>query len=171
MTKLICVKFFHAVCGWKATLLQSYLACSAGVIEAVGSSVSLFKVGDEVFYAGAIQRQGTNAEYHLVDERIVGHKPKRLDFSEAAALPLVALTAWEGILEGFSIPRPTTPGHPPPGFEHKVILIVAGAGGVGSIAIQIAKRLLGLKVVASASRPETVEYCRRMGADVVIDHR
>lgn len=133
-----------------------------------GSEVTLFNVGDEVMYAGAIHRQGTNAPFHVVDERIVGRKPRNLSHAETAAVPLVALTAWEGMVEGMGIPIPETLGR---AAKEKTILVVAGAGGVGSIAIQIAKRVLGLRVVATASRPETKAFCERLGADVVINHR
>lgn len=137
---------------------------AAGVVEAVGPAVTRFKPGDAVFYAGAIDRPGTNAERHAVDERIVGPKPQSLSFAEAAALPLTALTAWELLFDRLGVPygRKTT---------DDAILIVNGAGGVGSILTQIARRLTGLTVIATASRPETVEWVRRMGAHHVIDHR
>ncbi|NYZ15614.1 zinc-binding alcohol dehydrogenase family protein [Azospirillum sp. RWY-5-1] len=137
---------------------------AAGVVEAVGPAVTRFKPGDAVFYAGAIDRPGTNAELHAVDERIVGPKPESLSFAEAAALPLTALTAWELLFDRLGVPygRKTS---------DDAILIVNGAGGVGSILTQIARRLTGLTVIATASRPETVEWVRRMGAHHVIDHR
>lgn len=137
---------------------------AAGVVEAVGPAVTRFKPGDAVFYAGAIDRPGTNAERHAVDERIVGPKPQSLSFAEAAALPLTALTAWELLFDRLGVPygRKTT---------DDAILIVNGAGGVGSILTQIARRLTGLTVIATASRPETAEWTRRMGAHHVIDHR
>jgi len=136
---------------------------AAGVVEAVGEAVTRFKVGDRVYYAGDITRPGTNSELHLVDERIVGAAPKSLSAAEAAALPLTAITAWELLFQRM----PYDSEH---GGRGKSLLIIAGAGGVGSIAIQIAKRA-GFRVVATASRAETVEWCRRMGADEVVDHR
>ncbi|WP_223620355.1 zinc-binding alcohol dehydrogenase family protein [Lysobacter sp. ESA13C] len=136
---------------------------AAGVVEAVGEAVARFKVGDRVYYAGDITRPGTNSELHLVDERIVGAAPKSLSAAEAAALPLTAITAWELLFQRM----PYDSEH---GGRGKTLLIIAGAGGVGSIAIQIAKRA-GFRVVATASRAETVEWCRRMGADEVVDHR
>ncbi|MEZ0169031.1 zinc-binding alcohol dehydrogenase family protein [Microvirga sp. TS319] len=136
---------------------------AAGIVRAVGSEASLFKPGDEVFYAGAITRSGTNAEFHAVDERLVGRKPARLSFEEAAALPLTTLTAWETLFDRLDIRRPVK------GAAH-AILIVGGAGGVGSIAIQLARRLTDVTVIATASRPETQEWCRTLGAHHVIDH-
>lgn len=136
---------------------------AAGVIKAVGADVTLFKPGDEVFYAGAINRPGTNAEYHLVDERIVGLKPKSLSFAEAAALPLTAITAYEALFDRLKVHDPVL------GAEH-AILITGGAGGVGSIAIQLAKQLTDLTVIATASRPETATWAKALGADHVIDH-
>ena len=136
---------------------------AAGVVKAVGSDVTLFKPGDEVYYAGAIGRPGTNAEYHLVDERIVGIKPKSLSFAEAAALPLTAITAYEALFDRLKV------GDPVLGAE-RAILITGGAGGVGSIAIQLAKTLTDLKVIATASRPETADWAKSLGADHLIDH-
>src|ERR1700738_222819 len=137
---------------------------AAGVVESVGEKVTLFKPGDEVFYAGAIDRPGTNSELHLVDERIVGRKPKTLSFTEAAALPLTSITAWELLFDRLGVPcgRKTRGG---------TLLIIKGAGGVGSILTQLARRLTGLTVVGTASRTETVAWCRKMGAHHVIDHR
>lgn len=136
---------------------------AAGVVEAVGPDVTLFKPGDEVFYAGSRSRSGTNAQWHLVDERIVGRKPRSLDFAQAAAMPLTAITAWEALFDrlGLRIGRPDDAG---------TLLITAGAGGVGSIAIQLARRLTGAQVVATASRPETRAQAKRLGAHLVIDH-
>ncbi|WP_407570565.1 zinc-binding alcohol dehydrogenase family protein [Deinococcus altitudinis] len=136
---------------------------ASGTVEAVGAEVTLFAVGDEVYYAGDYTRPGSNAELQAVDERIVGHKPRSLSFAEAAALPLTAITAWEGMVDRL---------HVRPGGEDagKSILIIGGAGGVGSVAIQLAKQF-GLKVIATASRPETAEWVRSMGADEVIDHK
>ena len=135
---------------------------AAGVVDAVGPDVTLFKPGDEVFYAGSILRPGTNSEFHLVDERIVGRKPKSLDFAAAAALPLTSITAWEMLFDRFAIPRG--------GADGKSLLIVGGAGGVGSILIQLARALTKLTVIATASRPETQAWCRELGAHHVIDH-
>jgi zinc-binding alcohol dehydrogenase family protein len=136
---------------------------AAGVVTEVGDACSLFKPGDEVFYAGAMERAGTNSQYHLVDERLVGHKPKSISFAQAAALPLTSITAWEIIFDRLGIP-----------FGDKsirdTILVINGAGGVGSILTQMARRLTGATVVATASRPETVEWCGRMGAHHVINH-
>ena len=136
---------------------------AAGVVEAVGADVTLFKPGDAVWYAGDITRPGSNAQYQLVDERIVGHKPKTLDFARAAALPLTTITAWELLFDRMRLDLDGAD-------AGKSLLIIAGAGGVGSIAIQLARRA-GLVVIATASRPETVEWCQRMGAQHVIDHR
>ena len=142
------------VLGWDA----------AGTVVALGPDVTLFKVGDPVFYAGSITRPGANSEYHLVDERIVGHKPALLDFAQAAALPLTAITAWEAMFDRLGIsPKGDDAG--------KSVLIIGGAGGVGSIGIQLAKVLAGLTVIATASRPESEAWCRRLGADHTIDHR
>src|SRR3984885_7047793 len=137
---------------------------AAGIVDAVGSDVTLFKAGDEVFYAGSIQRQGTNSEFHLVDERIVGRKPKTVSFPQAAALPLTSITAWELLFDRLGV----APGN---SLDSRTLLIVGGAGGVGSMLIQLARRLTGLTVVATASRPESVAWCRRLGAHHVIDHR
>jgi zinc-binding alcohol dehydrogenase family protein len=136
---------------------------AAGVVEAVGSDVTFFKVGDEVFYAGAMDRSGTNAEFHLVDERIVGPKPKSLSFGEAAAMPLTTITAWEILFDRMRIPR---------GSKESAgsLLILNGAGGVGSMMVQLATRLTGLDVIASASRPETTAWVRALGAKYVADH-
>jgi zinc-binding alcohol dehydrogenase family protein len=141
------------VLGWDA----------AGTVEAAGPEVTLFRPGDEVYYAGDVTRPGANSELHLVDERIVGRKPKRLDFAQAAAIPLTAITAWEAFFDRMKIDR----GGKDAG---KTILIIGGAGGVGSIGIQLAK-LAGLRVIASASRPETVAWVKELGADEVVDHR
>lgn len=133
---------------------------AAGVVVGIGSDVSLFKVGDEVFYAGQIERPGSNAERQAVDERITGPKPRSLDFAEAAALPLTMITAWELLFDRMKAGR----------NEDETLLIVGGAGGVGSALIQIAKAVTKLRVVATASRPETRQWCLDLGADVVIDH-
>jgi zinc-binding alcohol dehydrogenase family protein len=136
---------------------------AAGIVDAVGPDVTLFKAGDEVFYAGSILRQGTNSEFHLVDERIVGRKPKTLSFAEATALPLTSITAWELLFDRLS----AVPGK---SLDPRTLLIVGGAGGVGSILIQLARRLTGLNVVATASRPESQKWCLELGAHAVIDH-
>jgi NADPH2:quinone reductase len=136
---------------------------AAGVVEAVGPEVTLFQPGDEVYYAGDVTRSGTNAQFHLVDERLVGRKPTTLDFAQAAALPLTAITAWELLFERmpFSIDMEG---------NSRTLLVIAGAGGVGSIAIQLAKHA-GFEVIATASRQETIDWCKSMGADAVVDHR
>jgi NADPH2:quinone reductase len=136
---------------------------AAGVVEAVGAEVSGFKPGDEVYYAGDVTRPGSNAQYQAVDARIVAHRPRRLDAAAAAALPLTAITAWELLFQRM-------PYNPEQGGNGKSILIIAGAGGVGSIAIQLARRA-GFTVIATASRPETQAWCRAMGAQHVVDHR
>ena len=135
----------------------------AGVVKAVGSDVSLFKVGDKVFYAGSIARAGANSERHVVDERIVGHMPKSLGFAEAAALPLTAITAWELLFERLAISQGQTD-------LQQSLLIVGAAGGVGSILTQLASQLTALKVIGSASRPDTQAWVRELGADVIVDH-
>ena len=136
---------------------------AAGVVQAVGPEVTLFKPGDEVYYAGSVIRQGTNSEFHLVDERIVGSKPANLSFAQAAALPLTTLTAWELMFERMGISK--TGAH-----AGRSLLILGGAGGVGSIAIQLAKKLGRLTVTASAARPESIAWCKDMGADATVDH-
>jgi len=145
----------------KGTKVIGYDA--AGVVRQVGSDVSKFKVGDEVFYAGDITRSGTNSELHAVDERIVGKKPKSLGFAEAAGFPLTSITAWEILFDSFALKEGEGKG--------ESLLIIGGAGGVGSILIQLAKKLTGLTVIATASRPETTEWVKKMGADHVINHR
>ncbi len=136
---------------------------AAGIVDAVGPEVTLFKPGDEVFYAGSIQRQGTNSEFHLVDERIVGKKPRSLSFAQAAALPLTSITAWELLFDRLG----AVPGK---SVDPRTLLIIGGAGGVGSILIQLARRLTGLTVVATATRPESQKWCLELGAHAVIDH-
>src|SRR5256714_4986887 len=135
---------------------------ATGVVAAAGPDVTLFKPGDDVWYAGSIVRPGTNSEFHLVDERIVGNKPKTLGFAAAAALPLTSITAWEMLFDRFAVPRG--------GGEGKSLLIVGGAGGVGSIATQLARKLTKLTVISTASRPETQAWCKELGAHHVIDH-
>ncbi|NFV81451.1 zinc-binding alcohol dehydrogenase family protein [Magnetospirillum aberrantis] len=141
------------VLGWDA----------AGVVVATGPDATLFKPGDAVFHAGDLSRPGTNAQFHLVDERIVGPKPASLDFAAAAALPLTAITAWELLFDRLEIKRGA-------GADSRILLIVGGAGGVGSIAIQLARHLTGLTVIATASRPETKQWCADLGAHHVLDH-
>ncbi|KES20360.1 MULTISPECIES: zinc-binding alcohol dehydrogenase family protein [Pseudomonas] len=143
----------YKVLGWDA----------AGVVRAVGSEVSLFRPGDEVFYAGDLTRPGSNAELQLVDERIVGAKPARLDFAQAAALPLTSITAWELLFERLQIAEG-------PGSAGQSLLIVGAAGGVGSILVQLARHLTGVTVIGTASRAETREWVRDLGAHHVIDH-
>ena len=141
------------VIGWDA----------AGVVKAVGPDVTLFKVGDEVWYAGSLTRAGTNSERHLVDERIVGYKPKNLDFGKAAALPLTAITAWELLFERLEVSRDKS-------VAGKSLLVIGAAGGVGSILVQLARQLTGLTIIATASRPDTADWVRELGAHHVIDH-
>lgn len=134
---------------------------ACGVIRARGPEAHIFGDGEEVFYAGAVNRPGSNAQFHLVDERIVGRKPRNLSFAEAAAMPLTSITAWEALFDRLRVPRDTATG---------AVLIIGGAGGVGSMAIQLARRLTGLRVIATASRPETREWCLKLGAHDVLDH-
>lgn len=141
------------VLGWDA----------AGVVKAVGSEVTLFQPGDQVFYAGAIDRAGANSELHLVDERIAGPMPTGLSFAEAAALPLTAITAWELLFERLQIAEGSAD-------QGQSLLIVGAAGGVGSILTQLARRLTGLTVIGTASRPQTQAWVRELGAHHVIDH-
>ena len=133
------------VLGWDA----------AGTVESVGPQVSLFKPGDAVYYAGDVTRPGCDSEYHLVDERIVGRKPKKLDFAQAAAMPLTSITAWEAFFDRMKVQ------------SGRSILIISGAGGVGSIGIQLAKNF-GLRVIATASRPDTAAWVKELGADEVV---
>jgi NADPH:quinone reductase len=141
------------VLGWDAS----------GVVVAVGPDVTLFTPGDEVYYAGDLTRPGTNSEFHVVDERIVGHKPRTLTHAEAAALPLTTITAYEAFFDRLRIDRDGA-------HAGQTILIIGGAGGVGSIGIQLAKRA-GLLVIATASRPETIAWVKELGADHVVNHR
>src|SRR5512140_3803459 len=136
---------------------------AAGIVDAVGPDVSLFKPGDEVFYAGSILRQGTNAEFHLVDERIVGNKPKSLSFAQAAALPLTSITAWELLFDRLG----AAPGK---SLDDRTLLITGAAGGVGSILIQLARRLTGLTVVATATRRESTDCRPEICNHEEIDH-
>lgn len=141
------------VLGWDA----------AGFVQEIGEAAEGFRPGDAVYYAGALGRPGTNAQFHLVDSRIVARKPESLDFADAAALPLTAITAWEAVFDRLDVTKPV-PGAAP------AIVIVGGAGGVGSIAVQIARARTSLTVIATASRPETKEWVRALGAQHVIDH-
>lgn len=136
---------------------------AAGIVRARGPEAAFFHVGDEVFYAGVVNRPGSNAQLQLVDERITGHKPKTLSFAQAAAMPLTSITAWEALFDRLRIPRGGTP-------SGDAVLITGGAGGVGSMAVQLARRLTGLKVITTASRPETRAWCEQMGAHHVLDH-
>ena len=136
---------------------------AAGVVEAVGSEVTLFRPGERVWYAGAIDRPGSNADYQVVDERIVGKMPASLDFAAAAALPLTSITAWELLFDRMKVGRG--------GGAGESLLVVGGAGGVGSMLVQLARRLTQLHVIATASRPESESWCRELGAHEVIDHR
>jgi zinc-binding alcohol dehydrogenase family protein len=133
---------------------------AAGIVEAVGPEVTTLSVGDEVWYAGDVTRPGTNAEFHAVDERIVSRKPSTLSFSEAAAMPLTTITAWETLFERFRL-NSDSPG---------TLVVLGAAGGVGSIMVQLAKVLTAVRVVATASRPESVDWVRQLGADAVVDH-
>ena len=142
----------HKVLGWDV----------AGVVRAVGADVNLFKPGDAVYYACAIDRAGGNSERHVVDERIVGHKPASLDFAQAAALPLTAITAWELLFDRLGVPRD--------GGDGQALLVVGAAGGVGSILVQLARKLTKLRVIGTASRPETAAWVEDLGAQDVIDH-
>ncbi|NMZ62173.1 zinc-binding alcohol dehydrogenase family protein [Pseudomonas nitroreducens] len=144
----------HKVLGWDAS----------GVVRAVGSEVSLFKPGDKVWYAGDLTRPGSNAELQLVDERIVGAMPQSLDFAHAAALPLTTITAWELLFDRLQVAAGSA-------SKGQSLLIVGAAGGVGSILTQLARQLTGMTVIGTASRPETQEWVRNLGAHHVIDHR
>ncbi|WP_437906485.1 zinc-binding alcohol dehydrogenase family protein [Sorangium sp. So ce327] len=141
------------VLGWDA----------AGIVESVGADVTVFRPGDKVYYAGSIARPGSNAEVHLVDERIAAPMPRSLGFADAAALPLTSLTAWEGLFERLGVD--------PEGRDAgSTVLVLGGAGGVGSMVVQLAKAA-GLRVVATASREESRAWARSLGADVLVDHR
>lgn len=143
----------YKIIGWDAV----------GVVKSVGEKVSLFNVGDEVWYAGDISRSGSYAEYQLVDERIVGHKPKSLTYSQAAALPLTGITAWEILFDRLGLPQDGS-------ATDARILIIGAAGGVGSITTQLAVKLTGAEVIGTASRPESAAWVHKLGADAVIDH-
>jgi zinc-binding alcohol dehydrogenase family protein len=143
------------VLGWDAS----------GVVLSVGSAVTKFRPGESVYYAGEIGRQGSFAEFQLVNERLAAHKPESLDHAEAAALPLTALTAWSALFARMKVPRD------PLANAGKSILIIGAAGGVGSMAVQFAARVAGLAVIATASRPDSADWVRALGATHVIDHR
>ena len=140
------------IIGWDAT----------GTVKEVGEDVSLFKVGDEVWYAGDFTRQGSYAQFQVVDERIVGKKPQSLSYAEAAALPLTTLTAWEMLFDRLEVAKIDA---------NKSILVIGAAGGVGSILVQLAKKLTKLNIIATASREETTAWLQELGADTVINHR
>lgn len=144
----------HRLLGWDA----------AGVVTAVGSEVTLFKVGQSVYYAGTSARAGCNSQWHAVDERLVGPKPTSMTFAQAAALPLTGLTAWESLADRLGF------GPPALSARQRSLLVIGGAGGVGSIATQLAAKVWGMSVVATASRPASVQWCQTMGAHRVIDH-
>ncbi|NGN98351.1 zinc-binding alcohol dehydrogenase family protein [Grimontia sp. S25] len=147
----------HKVIGWDAV----------GEVVAVGEEVSNFQVGDKVYYAGNLLRQGSNAEYQLVDERIVGHKPKSLTDAKAAALPLTTITAYELLFHHLALPQTANPSEK----SEEVLLVVGAAGGVGSILVQLAKQLTGATVIGTASRESSQEWVKNLGADYVVDHR
>ncbi|GAA2414033.1 zinc-binding alcohol dehydrogenase family protein [Streptomyces glaucosporus] len=134
---------------------------AAGVVVAAGPEVTAFSPGDEVYYAGSIARPGANARHHLVDERITGHKPVSLDFAQAAAVPLTTITAWETLFEKLRLTREST----------GTLLVMAAAGGVGSMVVQLARQLTGVTVIAAAGRTESAEWARSMGAHHVVDRR
>jgi len=134
---------------------------AAGIVEQVGRDCQLFKPGDKIYYAGSVSRPGSNSEFHLVDERIVGNMPRSLDFAAAAALPLTSITAWEGLFDRLGIRLHAN--------GNQSILIIGAAGGVGSIAIQLAKAA-GLTVIGTASRPESIQWVKSLGADFIINH-
>ncbi|MDO8438851.1 MAG: zinc-binding alcohol dehydrogenase family protein [Telluria sp.] len=135
----------------------------AGTVTAAGPDASLFKVGDKVYYAGSVVRPGANSQFHAVDERIAGHRPASLDAVQAAALPLTSITAWEALFDRLGVDKDGSD-------AGKSLLIIGGAGGVGSIAIQLAKKLARLTVVATASRTASAAWCRALGADHIVDH-
>ncbi|WJD60210.1 zinc-binding alcohol dehydrogenase family protein [Pseudomonas kurunegalensis] len=140
------------VLGWDAV----------GVVREVGPEVTLFQPGDEVFYAGAIDRPGSYSELHVVDERIVGHKPRSLDNAGAAALPLTSITAWELLFDRLGVEEN--------GGEGQRLLVIGAGGGVGSILVQLASKLTRLTVIGTASRPETQAWVKALGAHHVVDH-
>ncbi len=143
---------------------------AAGIVDAVGAEVTQFRPGDAVCYAGSIARAGCQAALHCVDQRLVARKPASLSFAAAAALPLASLAAWEALFDRIRLPRADRGAAEPPGRSAGSILIVGGAGGVGSVAIQLAARLTRLRVIATASRAASRAHCEAFGADLVIDH-
>ncbi|KPZ58330.1 MULTISPECIES: zinc-binding alcohol dehydrogenase family protein [Pseudoalteromonas] len=142
----------YKVIGWDAT----------GIVKSVGENVSLFKPGDKVWYAGDITRSGSNAQFQLVDERIVGHMPSSLSYGEAAALPLTSITAWELLFDRLNVAK---------NDDSKSILVIGAAGGVGSIMVQLLKQRTKLNIIASASRPETISWLEDLGANMIVNHR
>ncbi|WP_377110609.1 zinc-binding alcohol dehydrogenase family protein [Pseudoalteromonas sp. R86517] len=142
----------YKVIGWDAT----------GVVKSVGENVSLFKPGDKVWYAGDITRSGSNAQFQLVDERIVGYIPSSLSYGEAAALPLTSITAWELLFDRLNVAK---------NDDSKSILVIGAAGGVGSIMVQLLKQRTKLNIIASASRAETISWLEDLGADTIVNHR
>ncbi|EIC86568.1 zinc-binding alcohol dehydrogenase family protein [Serratia sp. M24T3] len=140
------------VLGWDAS----------GVVKSVGAKVSGFSAGDEVWYAGDITRSGSNASEQLIDSRIVAKKPRSLNWAEAAAMPLTALTAWEGLFEHLKIQE---------AGADKTLLIIGGAGGVGSLAIPFAAQRSNVKVIATASRPESAAWCKERGANLTVNYK
>ena len=142
----------YKVIGWDAT----------GVVKSVGENVSLFKPGDKVWYAGDITRSGSNVQFQLVDERIVGHMPSSLSYGEAAALPLTSITAWELLFDRLNVAK---------NDDSKSILVIGAAGGVGSIMVQLLKQRTKLNIIASASRAETISWLEDLGADTIVNHR
>ncbi|PVZ63455.1 zinc-binding alcohol dehydrogenase family protein [Pelagibaculum spongiae] len=147
----------HKVIGWDAV----------GEVVAVGDAVSKFQPGDAVYYAGDLNRQGSNAQYQLVDERIVGNKPKSISAAEAAALPLTAITAWELLFEHLNLKQQATGAK---AKSEEIILVIGAAGGVGSILIQLAKAITGATIIATASRESSRQWVEKLGADYVVDH-
>ncbi len=144
----------YKVLGWDAV----------GVVKAAGEAVTKFKVGDKVWYAGDLTRSGSNAEYQLVDERIVGNRPESLSFAEAAAMPLTSITAWEMLFDRLQIPTDTTE-------IPKTVLVIGAAGGVGSIMVQLLRRLTGVTIIGTASREESVKWLNELGTHHIINHR
>ena len=147
----------YRVLGWDAV----------GEVVAVGDAVKLYKAGDKVFYAGELNRQGCNAEFQLVDERLVGRKPASISDSEAAALPLTTITAWELLFKHLAVTESSASSDK---TSNDIILVIGAAGGVGSILIQLIKQLTGAKVIATASREKSQAWIKKLGADFVIDH-
>ncbi len=141
------------VLGWDA----------CGIVLAKGAACELFDIGDRVFYAGDITKPGCNSQYHTVDQRLVGQAPKSLSAAESAAMPLTSITAWEGLFDRLRVDLEAD-------NSDRTILIIGGAGGVGSIAIQLAARVAGLRVITTASKPESIDWCLRQGAELVVNH-